>query len=96
MFRILGEIIKKRAKGLNLENGINEQVILSIAEDYFKQKDLLFCFPKSFINHELTIECFKSVIAEEVNNQKDDIVLFLKEACSEIKVNNIKTLIRPN
>jgi hypothetical protein len=96
MFKLLGEIIKKRVKGLNLDNGINEQVILSITEDYIKQKNLFLCFPKSFINNELTIECSKSVMAEEVNNQKNEIIMFLKESCPDIKVYNIKTLIRPN
>jgi hypothetical protein len=96
MFRLLGEIIKKRTKGLNLENGINEQVVLSMAEDYCKQNDLFLCFPKSFIHQELTIECAKAVMAEEINNQKDKIMIFLQSSCPEIKIKNIKTLIRPN
>ncbi|MDD4784234.1 MAG: hypothetical protein WC483_04010 [Candidatus Paceibacterota bacterium] len=96
MFKILGEIIKKRTKSLNLDKGINEQVILSMTEDYIKQEDLFLCFPKNFINQELTIECSKAVMAEEINNQKDKIISFLKESCPDILVKDIKTIIRPN
>ena len=96
MFKILGEIIKKRTKSLNLDKGIQEQVILSITEDYLKQENLFLCFPKSFINQELTLECSKAVMAEEINDQKDKMMAFLYESCPDITVKNIKTIIRPN
>jgi hypothetical protein len=93
MFRLLGEVMKKRVKELHIKDGINEQIVLGLVEDYLKQQDLFLCIPKSFKNKELVILCAKSVLANEINNKKEEIFDFLQKECKEIQIEKINVRI---
>jgi len=93
MFKQIGEIIQKRIKDLHINDGLDEQIVLSLVEDFLKQNEFFLCIPKSFKNGELLIICTKAVIANELNDQKEKIFNFLKEECSNIKVEKIKIVI---
>jgi hypothetical protein len=89
MFQGIGEVLKRRLKELKIDSGINEQIVLSLTEDFLKQNDFFLCFPKSFKNNELLVVCSKSVLANELNEQKDKLIEFLKDESPDIKVNKV-------
>jgi len=89
MFKSLKDVLQKRVKSLQLEKGINEQIILGLLADYLKQKELFMCIPQSFKNEELTIVCAKAVLANELNDQKNDILDFFQQECPDITIKNI-------
>jgi hypothetical protein len=89
MFQGIGEVLKRRLKELHIDSGINEQIVLSLTEDFLKQNDFFLCFPKSFKGNELMIICSKSVLANELNDQKNKLIDFLKGECPDIKINKV-------
>lgn len=96
MFRSIKDVLKKRVKELKLDNGLKEQIVLSLMEDFLKQKKFFLCFPKSFRNKELLIISSKAVIANELNDKKQLIFDFLKEECPDISIDKIKIVINNN
>lgn len=89
MFQCLKNVLNKKRNELGISQGLLEHSILSLTEDYFKQNDFFLCFPKSFKNGELLIICSKPIIAQDLNENKDKIIDFLKTECPEIIINSI-------
>jgi hypothetical protein len=96
MFRSIKDVLKRRVKELKIDNGLNEQVVLGLIEDFLKQNEFFLCFPKSFRNKELLIVSSKAVIANELNDKKQLIFDFLKEECPDIIIDKIKIVINNN
>lgn len=88
-WKSLKDVLSLRLKTLNLQPGINEQTVLALTEDFLTQNDFYFCFPKSFRMGCLTIWSSKSVMANELENNKAKIIEYLKKECSDIKVETI-------
>lgn len=89
MFKHLSNSLKKRFNDLNLDENIMEQTVLSLLEDYFKQNEVFLCFPKSFKNNILTIICSKSIIAQDLQNNKQKIINFIENECKDVVVKSI-------
>ncbi len=89
MFKCLKSVLVKKRSDLGLRQGLLEHSVLSLLEDYFKQNNFFLCFPKSFKEGELLIICSKPIVAQDLNDNKDKIIDFLKTECPDIVIKSI-------